>query len=66
MINAVRKCTLNYCPIIPIYILYEKVAFYSWDFDRHRIPFNQLVVIRSAKVLKDTLVKRFANVFLLR
>jgi len=62
----VCKCTLNHHLIIPIHLLYEKVAFYSRDSDGHRISFNWLVVVRSAKFLKRTLAKLFADVYLLR
>ena len=52
--------------MIPIYLLYEKVAFYNRDSDGYRILFNWLVVVSSAEVIKRTLAKRFADVFLPR
>jgi hypothetical protein len=61
----VWKCTLNHHSIIPIH-LYEKVAFYSRDSNRHRIPFNRLVAVRRAEALRRALARRFAEVFLLR
>ena len=60
------KYTFNHYPITRIHLPYEKVTLYSRYFDRHRISFNWLVVVRSAEFLKRTLAKRFANVFLLR
>jgi hypothetical protein len=62
----VYKYTFNHYPIIPIHLLYEKVTHYSRYFDRHRISFNWLIVVRSAEFLKRTLTKRFADAFLLR